>query len=271
LKPVVLAFCLLAVPLAARDLPLPDPQALRQRAIASAHKLRKDRENYSCTVREESYEINSDGSVKKEKTILEERFYVNGRPVDHVLARDGKALAGDDARKEQERTDKEVKKYTDVKKVEETDEQMERELTAFLAAVRFSNGHREERDGRSVVVYDLIGDPSFHPRKLEERFAQSLTGTIWMDEDSGVPRELRIETARDVKIAGGLAANLHKGFQLHLLQQREPDGVWLTKLAEGSGDMRAALFLRQRFRFREELDQCRLFSVNTQQNVRAPK
>ncbi len=92
-----------------------------------------------------------------------------------------------------------------------------------------------------------------------------------MDEESGVPKELKVETERDLKIAGGLAANLHKGFQLHLVQQRQPDGVWLTKVAEGSGDVRAVLFLRQRFRFREELEQCHLFSVNTQQKVQAPK
>jgi hypothetical protein len=91
----------------AGDAPLPDPQALRQRAIVSSQKLRKDRENYSCTVREDTYELNTDGSVKKKKTVLEERFFVNGWPIDHVLARDGKTLSGEDAKKEQERTDKE--------------------------------------------------------------------------------------------------------------------------------------------------------------------
>ncbi len=255
----------------APDAPLADPQALRQRAIVSSQKLRKDRENYSCTVREETYELNSDGSVKKKKTVLEERFFVNGWPVDHVLARDGKTLSGEDAKKEQDRTDKEVKKFSDTKKADKEEEQTERQIDVFLRALRFSNGHREQRDSRSTVVYDLAGDPNFHPQKLEERFAQALTGRIWMDEESGVPRELKVETGRDVKIAGGVAANLHKGFQLHLLQQRQPDGVWLTKVAEGSGDVRAVLFLRQRFRFREELGECHLFSVNTQQKMQAPK
>ena len=253
------------------DAPLPDPQVLRQRAIVSSQKLRKDRENYSCTVREETYELNTDGSVKKKKTISEERFFVNGWPVDHVLARDGKTLSGQDAKKEQERTDKEVKRFSDTKKADKEEEQNERQIDIFLRALRFSNGHREKRDSRSTVVYDLAGDPSFHPQKLEERFAQALTGRIWMDEESGVPWELKVETERDVKIAGGVAANLHKGFQLHLVQQRQPDGVWLTKVAEGSGDVRAVLFLRQRFRFREELEQCHLFSVNMQQKVQAPR
>jgi hypothetical protein len=271
LKQKAVAACaLVALRLRGNDVSLPDPQTLRQRAIASAQQIKTDREKYSCMVRQDNYELNGDGSVKKKKTLLEERFFVNGREVDHVLERDGKTLSGDAARKEQERTDKDVKKYSDAKKVIKEEEQEERQIDVFLKALRFSNGRREQNDGRSVIVYDLAGDPNFRPEKIEQRFAQALAGRIWMDEESGVPKELKVETVRDLKIAGGVAANLHKGFKLHLVQQREPDGVWLTKVAEGSGDVRA-LFLRERFRFHEELDQCHLFSVNAQQKMQTPK
>ena len=268
---ILAASALVTVRLWGNDGSLPDPQTLRQRAIANVQQIKKDEEKYSCIVRQDNYELNDDGSIKKKKTILQERFFVNGQEVDHVLERDGKTLSGDAARKAQERTDKEVKKYSDAKKVAKEEEQERRQMDVFLKALRFSNGHREQNSGRSIIVYDLAGDPSFRPQKIEERFAQSLAGRIWMDEESGIPRELKVETVRDLKIAGGVAANLHKGFKLHLLQQREPDGVWLTKVAEGSGYARAALFLRARFRFREELDRCHLFSVNAQQKVRAPK
>lgn len=253
----------------ANDSPLPDAQTLRQRLIASAEKLNKDRENYSCTIRQEEDELNSDGSVKKKHTTFQDRFFVNGWTVDHVLERDGKALTADEARKEQERTDKLVKKYSDARKADKAEQQMERQIDVVLKALRFTNGHREVRGGRSTVVYDLTGDPNFHAQKVEERFAQALTGTVWVDEELGMLQELKLVTVRDVKVAAGIA-NLHKGFQLHVLQQRQPDGVWLTKVAEGSGDARA-LFLRERFRFHEELDQCHLFSVNTQQKVQPPK
>ena len=253
----------------AGDVPLPNPQLLRQRAIASEEKQEKDRENYSCTVREEEYELNGDGSVKKKHFTLRERFFVNGWGVGHILERDGKPLSGEDAKKEQERVDKLVKKYSNAKRAQKEEQEMERQLDVFLKAQRFSNGHREQRDGRSIVVYDLAGDPNFRPQKLEERMMQALRGRIWVDEEQGVLQELKLETDRDLKLAGGLA-NLHKGFQLHVLQQRQPDGVWLQKLAEGSGDARA-LFLKQRFRFHEETDQCHLFSVNTQQKIEAPK
>jgi hypothetical protein len=251
------------------DAPLPNPQILKQRAISSAEKQEKDRENYSCLVHQAEYELNSDGSVKKKHVMLRERFFVNGWGVGHTLERDGKTLTGDEARKEQERTDKLVKKYSNAKRAAKEEQDMQRQLEVFLKAEQFSNGHREMRNGRSLVVYDLAGDPNFHPQNLEERMMQALTGRIWVDEELGVLEELKLQTTRDLKVAGGLA-NLHKGFQLHVVQQRQPDGVWLQKLAEGSGDARA-LFTKHVFRFHEETGSCHLFSVETKEKIQAPR
>lgn len=249
------------------DSTLPDPRQLKERAMQSMRKSEKDLENYSCTVNVQEFDLNADGSVKRERRRLEERFYVNGVEIDHLLARDGKAIIGGDAKKEQERVDKQVKKYSDRSNVEKAEAEDEKQVDMFLRALSFYNGRREQRENRSIVVYDLAGDPNFHPRRVEERFAQALTGRIWMDEESGAPQEMQVETVRDVKIGGGLLANVHKGFRVHLIQQRQPDGVWLTKMVEGSGDMKAALFLHPRFRFREDLDKCHLFSVNTQEKI----
>ncbi len=271
MKLAILGICLASSSSVAAggDAPLPDAQVLRQRLIASAEKQQRERENYSCAVHHEEYELNSDGSVKKKQTAFQDRFFVNGWAVDHVLERNGKALTKDEAQKEQERIDKLVKKYSDAKRADKAQQEWARQLDVFVKALRFNNGHREERDGRSIVVYDLTGDPNFHAQTVEERFAQALTGRIWVDEEVGLPQEIKLETNRDVKVAAGVAS-LHKGFQIHLLWQRQPDGVWLTKVAEGSGDARA-LFLHARFRFHEQTEQCHLFSVDTQQKIQAPK
>ncbi len=243
--------------------PLPDPGQLKQRALANIKKSGEMLERYSCTVREQNDELNSDGSVRKKQTRRMERFFVNGARIDHVLARDGKDLTGGEAKKEQDRVDKEVKKYSDPKEASKRQDRAEKHIDMFLRAQRLTNGRREARNGRSTVIYDLTGDPNFHPRSLEERFAQAVTGRLWMDEEAGAPVELRIETARDVKIGGGLLATLYKGFALHLVQQRLPEGVWLMKSVDGNGDARAALFFHPRFRFKEQLDNCRLFSVDS--------
>ncbi len=243
--------------------PLPDPGQLKQRAMANMKKSEEALERYSCIVRDQNDELDGNGKVKKHESRRMERFFVNGVQINHVLARDGKELTGGDARKEQERVDNKVKKYSDPKEVSKREDRAEKQIDMFLRAQRFTNGHREARNERSTLVYDLTGDPYFHPKSLEERFAQALSGRLWVDEETGAPVELRIETEKDVKIGGGLLVNLHKGFVLHLTQQRQPEGVWLTKSVDGNGDVRAGLFFHPRFRFKEELENCRLFSVDS--------
>jgi hypothetical protein len=251
--------------------PLPDPGQLKQRAIANMKKSEEALERYLCLVHGEYEELDGNGGIKKRETRSLERFFVNGARIDHVLARDGKDLQGGDAKKEQDRVNKEVKKYSDPKEVSKRQDRTERQFDMFLRAQRLANGRRETRDGRSTLVYDLTGDPNFRPKSLEERFAQAVTGRMWMDEEAGTPVEIRIETARDVKMGGGLLANLHKGFTLHLIQQRQPEGAWLIKSVDGSGDIRAGLFFHPRFRFKERLDSCRLFSVESKDLVHETK
>jgi len=92
-----------------------------------------------------------------------------------------------------------------------------------------------------------------------------MQGTLQLDEATGSLVDLNIRSVKDVKIAGGLVASLHKGFWLHLHQSQHADGVWLPDLAEGSGDARAALFLHPYFRFHQTEGDCRLYSVSTTQ------
>ncbi len=254
----------------APEKPIPDGRQMKQRVLKSLRQSEDALERYSCLVRDQSEEFNSDGSVKKQRSSVKEQFFVNQIEIEHTIERDGKPLSASDAKKEQDRVDREVKKFSDKEEAEKAQVKDEKQADMFLRALQLTDGKREQRNGRSTLIYRLSGDPAFKPRKLEERFAQALTGTIAVDEETGMPLDLRFETMRDVKIGAGLLVNLHKGFWLHLVQERQPDGVWLTKEVQGSGEARAALFVHARFRFQEELEKCHLFSVTTQQSTSAP-
>jgi hypothetical protein len=58
---------------------------------------------------------------------------------------------------------------------------------------------------------------------------------------------------------------VHKGLWLHIHNHPEADGVWLTDFAEGSGDMREAIFLHPYIHFKEVTDNCRLYSATATQ------
>ncbi|HEX4748165.1 MAG TPA: hypothetical protein VH302_01365 [Bryobacteraceae bacterium] len=253
------------------DVPLPNRQQLKDRTLASLKKSEKELEKYSCMVETQEDKLNSDGSVKEHKTREQERFFVNGVEVDHLLKRDGKPLSAGDAKKEQDRVNYEAKKYSNLKNVEKRQQEDEKQIDMFLRALKFTNERRERRDGRSTIVFDLKGDPDFHAKNLDEKFAVAMVGRIWIDEETGNIDEVRAHTDKDIKIGGGLVASIHKGFHVALVQERMPDGVWLAKMVEGSGDARAALFLHPRFRFHEDLTGCHLFSVGTQQSIKSPE
>ncbi|MGA8596542.1 MAG: hypothetical protein WB676_17675 [Bryobacteraceae bacterium] len=250
--------------------PLPGAEEIKQRVIANEKKSEQQKERYLCIVNDETAELQSDGQIKKQETKESEEFYLNGQEIDHLLVKNGKPLKGHDADKEQARVSKEVKKFSDPKQVKKAEDEEQKEIDLFLKALRYTNGHREIRNGRSTVVYDLSGDPAFHASNLEQRFAKAIAGRIWVDEETGELLEMRVHTDRDVKIAGGLLANLHKGFQLHAEQSRQPDGVWLTSLVEGTGDARAGLFFHPRFQFKETTGQCRLYSVDATSQTAKP-
>ncbi len=250
--------------------PLPGAEEIKLRVIANEKKSAQQKERYLCIVNEETDELQSTGQIKKQETKESEEFYLNGQEIDHLLVKNGKPLRGHDADKEQERVSKEVKKFSDPKQVKKVEDEEQKEIDLFLKALRYTNGHREKRNGRSTVVYDLSGDPAFHASNVEQRFAKAIAGRIWVDEETGELLEMRVRTDRDVKIAGGLLANLHKGFQLHVEQLRQPDGVWLTSLVEGTGDARAGLFFHPRFQFKETTGQCRLYSVDATSQTAKP-
>ena len=245
--------------------PLPDPHALLQRALANEKKLDAQRERYSCRLTEEAIELDSKGKVKKTTTEVKEQFFVNGIAVEHTLSKNGKDLSPDEMRKEDQRVLKKTVKYSSQENAKKEIDKQNQQIEDALTAMQLANGRRERINGRSVLFYDIVPNPKFQAKNMNQRFAQVMQGKISIDEDTGEMIDLNIKSVQDLKIAGGILANLHKGFWLHLHNHPQADGVWITDLAEGSGDARAALFFHPYFRFKETTDACHLYNAEANQ------
>ena len=190
---------------------------------------------------------------------------MNGVEMDRTLAKNGKDLTPDETRKEDDKVMKRTVKYSDPATARKETDKQNKQIEEVLSAMQLRNGHREQANGRSVLFYDIVPNPNFKAKNLNQRFAQVMLGKISVDEETGEPIDMDIKSTQDLKIAGGVLANLHKGFWLHVHDRAEPDGVWLTDLAEGSGDARAALFFHPYFRFKETTGGCHLYSATAQQ------
>lgn len=249
--------------------PLPDPSELMQRALANEKKLSAEQERYDCRVTDEATELDKTGKVKHHSVEVKEQFYVNGQTVERTLQKDGKDLTADETRKENERVMKETLKYSDKAKAEKQNAEDERQALDMMAAMMLTNGHRQKVNGRSLLYYDIVPNPKFQPKNLTQRFASVIQGTMSVDEQTGEMVDLNVKSAKDLRVVGGLVATMSKGFWLHIHNEPQSDGVWLTNLAEATGDVHALLFIHPYFRFKEVTNDCHLYSVTAIQTGHA--
>lgn len=247
------------------DGPLPNPRELLQRALANEKKLDAERERYECRVTDEAVETDSKGNVKKTTTEVKEQFFVNGIAVERTLSKNGKDLTPEETRKEDQHVMKETVKYSNQANAQKESDKENKQVEEVLTAMQLANGHRERVNGRNVLFYDIVPNPRFQAKNLNQRFAQVMQGKVSIDEETGEMIDLNIKSVQDLKIGGGVLANLHKGFWVHVHNLPQTDGVWLTDIAEGSGDARAALFFHPYFRFKETTGGCHLYNAEATQ------
>jgi len=247
------------------DAPLPDPYKLMQTALANEKKLADEQERYECRVTTDGAELDKNGRVKHDNIEVKDQFYVNGVQVERTLSKNGKDLTPEQTRKEDERVMKETVKYSNKATAAKEAAKQDQQTQDMMAAMMLIHGHRQQLNGRSVLFYDIVPNPKFQPKNMNQRFASVMQGTMSLDEQSGETIDLNIRSVKDLKIAGGVVATLHKGFWLHMHNQPQPDGIWLNDLAEGSGDGRALLLIHGYFRFKEITDNCHLYSTSATQ------
>lgn len=247
------------------SVPLPNAGQILQRALANERKLSAERERYECRVTTTAIETDSRGNPNKTTTEVMDQFFVNGIAIERTLQKNGKDLTPDETRKEDERVMKETLKYSNQATAQKEENKQNQEVSDFMEAMMLANGYRQRVNGRSVLFYDILPNPRFQASNINQRLAQVMQGKISIDEATGEPIDINVKSVADLKIGWGLLADVHKGLWLHIHNHPEADGVWLTDFAEGSGDMREALFLHPYIRFKEVTDNCRLYSATATQ------
>jgi hypothetical protein len=238
--------------------PLPNANEILQRALANERKLASERERYECRVTTTAIETDSSGNTKKNTTEVKDQFFVNGIAIERTLQKSGQALTPDESKKEDDRVMKETLKYSNQATAKKEEDKQNQELADFLEAMMLANCRRERVNDRGVGDRG-VGDHS------GGRLAQVMQGKISIDEQTGEPVDINVKSVADWKIGWGLFANVHKGLWLHIHNHPEADGVWLTDFAEGSGDLRAALFLHPYIHFKEITDNCHLYTATATQ------
>jgi len=242
--------------LTGQDKPLPSPETLRNRAVQQIKDSEAQRERYLCRVKTETTQLDGKGGEKKVDADEREIFFVKARQIIQTVTHNGKPLTGGDAKKEIERVKKQI---ADAEKGKQSEFGISQ--SDIIRLVKLTNEKRVMVNGRPTIVFDVKGDPSAKASGMVEKAIEALEGTASIDEATGRIQDTNVRGVRDVKMAGGLFANIHKGFLLHVISAPQNDGVWLVKEVWGSGDARIGLFMHPSYRFHQVTESCRLFDV----------
>src|SRR5260370_24389672 len=155
-----------------------------------------------------------------------------------MVKKGGKPMSADEQKKENEKTQKrieehqkrEAKKEAKEEKAKEegkSDEKDEPGIEIFLRGCQFVNPRRERFRGQDVLVFDFEPNPEFKAHKMVEKIAQKLAGVVWIDEKAHDVARLEAYFTGDMKIAGGLLANLQKSTSFVFAQAFVYNTVWL--------------------------------------------
>ncbi len=261
---------------------LPDLKALFKEIDDNQKAIDKLKENYAGSQSEEETEFEGDGRVKKREVNEYTFFYLNGQEITTLVKKDGKPLSEAEQKKENEKTQKrieaqqkrEAKKEAKEEKAKEegkSDEKDDPGIEVFLRACQFVNPRRERFRGQDVLVFDFEPNPEFKAHKLVEKLAQKLAGVVWVDEKAHDVARLEAYFTGDMKIGGGLLANLQKGTSFVYEQAFVNNEVWLPTYMEGHIGVRFLLVKGIKASVVTRYSDYKKFNVETLSTIAKPK
>src|SRR5438445_308998 len=242
----------------------------------------KLKENYAGSQSEEETEFEGDGRMKKHDINEYTFFYLNGDEITTLVKKDGKPLNDTEQKRENEKTQKRIeehqkratKKEAKEEKAKEegkSEEKDEPGIEIFLRACQFVNPRRERFRGQDVLVFDFEPNPEFKPHKLVEKVVQKLAGVVWIDEKARDVARLEAYFTGDMKIGGGLLANLQKGTSFVFEQSFVNNEVWLPTYMEAHVGVRFLLVKGIKASIVTRYWDYRKFNVETLSTISKPK
>jgi hypothetical protein len=204
---------------------LPEAATLLREVEAQQKQLDKIRENYTFRSVQTTRWLDSKGNTKKVESEEHEVFFVNGHQVEKLTRKDGKDLTPEQARKEQDRVNKEVLKisqpgYKDPDTGEIT-------VARLLQIVSFSKPRRVRLNERDTIAFDFAGDEHAKAHGRDEDALKKVSGTVWIDEADHEVSRMSATLDENYHVGFGLLASVAKGSNMVFDQALIRNEAWL--------------------------------------------
>jgi hypothetical protein len=242
---------------------LPDAATILREVEAHQKQLDKMREDYTFRAVQTTRQLDSRGNTKKVETEEHEVFFVKGQQIEKLVRKDGKDLTPEQARKEQDRVNKEVLKiskpgYTNPDKDEIT-------VSRLLQIVTFSRPRRVGLNGRDTIAFDFAGDPHAKTHGRGEDALKKVSGTIWVDDADREVSRMSATLDENYHVGFGLLASVAKGSNVVFDQALIRNEAWLPTAIAVHLQARALLVAGFRADIDIRFDQYKKFQTDAQE------
>jgi len=209
----------------------------------------KKQRDYTYIQREEQHTLDGKGHVKSTEIKTSEIMEIYGEPVERLVSKNDKPLSEKDARKEEEKIQKQIDKRKNeseedrkkrLQKEEKEREEGRKFVNEVAGAYDFHFAGMESIDGRETYVIDADPRPGYQARIKEGKMLSKFRGRIWIDKDEAQLRKFDIQCIDTISF-GLFLARIHKGTRIIYDQTRVNDEVWLPLHVSLKIDVRLAL------------------------------
>src|SRR5450631_2742918 len=242
---------------------LPDAATMLREVEAHQKQLDKVREDYTFRAVQTTRQLDSSGNTKKVETEEHEVFFVNGERVQKLVRKDGKDLSPDQARKEQDRVNKEVLKISRPGYVNPDKDEIT--VSRLLQIVTFSRARRVGLNGRDTIAFDFAGDPHAKTHGRGEDALKKVSGTIWIDEADREVSRMSATLNENYHVGFGLLASVAKGSNVVFDQALIRNEAWLPTAIALHLQARALLVAGFRAEIDIRFDQYKKFQTDAVQ------
>ena len=225
------------------------------------------RKNYTYQQTVEIRQFAKDRTLAHRESQTHEMMILAGRPYERLTARDHKALSEKNAKKEQEKVDRELKRRQAESPAERASYERKRsEERQFIReipdAFHFRLLGTETVSGQPTWVIEAEPKPDYRPKRSEAKMFQRLRAKIWIEQASFHWVKLDAEALGNLSFDFGLV-RVERGATIHYEQTRVNDEIWLPSAALVRADARLAVIKKMRAEFDAHYCDYRKFQTET--------
>jgi hypothetical protein len=222
----------------------PDADAIVRKSLERDFYNFNSVKDYTYVQREENREYDGSGKLKKTESSTGEVLILAGRPYEKEIAKNDKPLSEHDARKEQEKMDKELVKRehmsaSDRAKVEKEREEERAYLREIPDAFRFRLTGEENVSGQPAWVIEAEPKPGYQPKDSKAKVLAKVRGKFWITQHDNRWVKIQAEAIEPLSFGLGLF-RIAAGGAFTFEQKRVNDEVWLPTHILVRGEARLA-------------------------------